>query len=57
MLESIKDSWITGAAFCLACGRKWQAVWPEWIRGTLECPSCHERKGVVSDVKVAPTTN
>jgi hypothetical protein len=46
------EPWWTGEAMCLDCGYKWQAVWPDWAKGNLECPTCHEFKGLVSMVKL-----
>ncbi len=44
--------WWTGEGLCLSCGRKWQAVWPDWSNGNLECPSCHKFEGMVSEVRM-----
>ena len=41
---------LRGPARCLHCGHEWEAVTPEGIVASLECPQCSLYKGVLQGV-------
>ena len=41
---------LRGPARCLHCFNEWEAVTPEGIVASLECPECHLYKGILQGV-------